>query len=135
MAAGYGTGPQPVADLLVWLALVPYNNLLWRNIRLWQAPRLHLISFAAAEAEAVAQGVKWSSTKWIHVASLDESEMEGGTCADSNPGCDGWAFAGECALGLYLKHAQPRQMLPSPAAFCRLMTMGLALVADTAHIT
>lgn len=52
------------------------------------------------------QGVKWSSTKWIHVASLLDGEAAGadadaGTgCIDSEKGCEDWAWADECERSL-----------------------------------
>jgi hypothetical protein len=48
------------------------------------------------------QGVKWSSTKWIHVASLldgaaaDADADAGAGCIDSEKGCEDWAWADEC---------------------------------------
>lgn len=47
------------------------------------------------------QGEKWSSTKWIHVASLrdgaaaDAALLTG--CHDADKGCEDWAWNDECA--------------------------------------
>lgn len=56
----------------------------------------------AGASVCTVQGVKWSSTKWIHVASLLDGEAAGadadaGTgCIDSEKGCEDWAWADEC---------------------------------------
>jgi hypothetical protein len=50
---------------------------------------------------ACVQGVKWSSTKWIHVSSLLDGAAAGSgaadaSCIDSDKGCEDWAWADEC---------------------------------------
>ena len=77
--------------------------------------------------------MKWSSTKWIHVGSLDESEIESGGCADSNPGCDGWAFAGECAPNLLSNEHSPARCSLVASRTLSLDENRLALVAKSPH--
>jgi len=49
----------------------------------------------------VVKGVKFSATKWMHVAPIEDSatasvRFEPGVCKDVNAACEGWASSGEC---------------------------------------
>ena len=48
----------------------------------------------------VIQGVKYSATKWMHVAPIQDAtagvKFPPGVCKDVNPSCKAWAKSGEC---------------------------------------
>lgn len=48
----------------------------------------------------VIQGVKYSATKWMHVAPIEDAtsgvKFPPGVCKDVNPSCKAWAKSGEC---------------------------------------